>query len=244
MELWTVLGVVVAVVIGVLTLNRGDTEIGPTPTVTAPSVGGSAETMGTAHEEAAPTPVADLQTGTCGRLEGETFAPIPCDAAHSAEIIPASGGCDTEALIRYAGGNPEADVLHEDVRVEEVAGACSARLTGMDLQQSLEDILRQENGVWLRECMDGPSGEVVPCGEEHTGEVVFRENPADPSDLRCQEHAAEYMGTPLQRHYRELNVVSTEESPRRCVVEARGANSLTGSLKNLGSNAVPIGPPY
>ena len=90
----------------------------------------------------------------------------------------------------------------------------------------------------------GQSGEAVSCGKEHTGEVVFREDPAHPKDLRCEERAAEYLGTPPQRHYRELSIVNTEESPRRCIVEARGANSLTDSLRNLGSNAVPVGPPY
>lgn len=243
-----VAAVVVAIIFGVLNLppGGGDTQTSLSPTATTSPAGGSPETTETIQEEDTPTPapVAGPKPGTCGRIEDETFVSVPCDVPHSAEIIPASVACSIEDFVRYAGGNSDLDVLHEDIQTGEVEGVCSARLAGTDLQQSFKDILRQDNGQRFRECVDGLAGEIVPCSEEHTGEVVFREDPANPADLQCDERAAEYMGTSVQGHYLELNIVSTEESPRRCVVEARGANSLTGSLRDLGSKAVPIGPSY
>lgn len=242
-----VAAVVVAIIFGVLNLppGGGDTQTSLSPTGTTSTAGGSPETTETTQEKApTPAPVTDPKPGTCGRIEDETFVSMPCDAPHSAEVIPASAGCGIEDFVRYAGGNSDLDVLHEDIQTGEVEGVCSARLAGTDLQQSFKDILRQDNGQRFRECVDGLAGEIVPCSEEHTGEVVFREDPANPADLQCDERAAEYMGTSVQGHYLELNIVSTEESPRRCVVEARGANSLTGSLRDLGSKAVPIGPSY
>ena len=246
MELWAILGILVAAVFGVLTVKGGITQTNPLPTATTSPAGGSPETTEATQEEDTPTPapVADPKPGTCGRIEDETFVSSPCDVPHSVEVIPTSAGCGVEDFIRYAGGNPDLDVMNEDVQVEEMAGACSARLAGTDLQQSFKDILRQNNGIRFRECVDGQSGQVVPCSAEHTGEVVFREDPADPADLRCAERAAEYMDTSVQGHYRELKLVSTEESPRRCVIKASGINSLTSSLRNLRANAVPIGPPY
>lgn len=243
-----VAAVVVAIIFGVLNLPPGGgvTQTSLSPTATTSPAGGSPETTETIQEEDTPTPVpaADPKPGTCGRIEDETFVFVPCDVPHSAEIIPASVACNIEDFVRYAGGNPDLDVLHEDVQIGKVEGACSAQLAGTDLQQSFKDILRHDNGVRFRECVDGLADEVVPCSEEHTGEVVFREDPADPAELRCDERAAEYMGTSRQRHYRELKTVNTEEPPRRCVVEASGVNSLTSSLRDLGSKAVPIAPPY
>ena len=252
MELWailtllaTVLAIVVAVMLEVTpgrgggqsdspTLTSSGSTASSTETEDVPSNGNSPVSEGAAH----------LQPGTCGGLEGEKFATVPCDAPHSAEVIPASTGCDVEDFARYAGGNPQVDVLRQDIRVLQKDGACFAEVPGPDLRQGFQDILRHESGTQLRECVDERSGEMVSCGENHTGEVVFREDPAHPSDLRCEERAEEYLGTLLQRHYRELRIVSTEGSPRRCVVEVRGANSLTDSLRSLGSKAVPIGPPY
>lgn len=127
------------------------------------------------------------------------------------------------------------------MEVVELDDLCVVYVPGLSVQESYKGFLNGRNGPALRECRNIAES-IVPCNEEHTGEVVFREDPNQPQDLDCEPRADKYMNAPVERHFREVEVLSDDNQPRRCVVEVRGNNSLDTSLRNLGSNAIQLGP--
>lgn len=176
----------------------------------------------------------------CGDLVNNQWNTKPCDSPHSAETIPVDSECGPVAFIRYAGGNPSVEVLRSDIKVDQVNGACIAQVPGLNVQESYEGFLNGSNGPALRECRNAVES-FVPCHEEHTGEVVFREDPTQPQELSCEARASEYMNSPVDTHFRDVNVEALDTQPRRCVVEVRGRNTLETSLRNLGSDAIQLG---
>jgi hypothetical protein len=67
--------------------------------------------------------------------------------------------------------------------------------------------------------------------------VIFEQSrPTDPLD--CRARADAYLGRPFAQHEDDLKLVA---SGTACVVEVRGSNELTASLRRLGSSALPLG---
>lgn len=183
-----------------------------------------------------------IPVGTCGSYSSGKFREIPCDAPHMAEIIATAPECGMGAFLKYAGGNSEIDVLRVDINLQTLEASCVAQAPDLQLEESFEGVLDREDGSALRECYMDRTGSYVPCAERHTGEVIFREDPVNPTDLECETRAEEYMGTTLERIFPKLKIVSTANSPRRCIVEVRGNNTLEGSLRNQGPKAIDLKP--
>jgi hypothetical protein len=164
-----------------------------------------------------------------------------CDLAHALEIVSLGGGCDIDDLLAYLGGVDGQDVLLSSVVPELVplpAGdACTVRPPGSSNTHSARDaLLGPEDDAWRR-CED-VIGREVPCSEAHLAEVVLDGVPPGGS-LDCSATAATYLDAPFARHSDDLSLVQRGE---QCLVSARGNNELTGSVRRLGSRALPLVP--
>jgi hypothetical protein len=79
-------------------------------------------------------------------------------------------------------------------------------------------------------------GSEISCSEPHSAEVIFEQS--DPSEaLDCESRANGYLDRPFSQYAADLRLL---ESGSTCVIEARGDNVLTASLRRLGANALPL----
>ncbi|WP_409331751.1 serine/threonine-protein kinase [Trujillonella humicola] len=173
---------------------------------------------------------AALAVGDC--LDASS-APTACDGAHATEVY-ATGECPPAALLDYLGGRPGTDVLRQDLVLGTAGAACTVGLPDADLDGSSAGVLDGPADEWRR-CLDDDGAE-LPCSQPHAAEVVF-EQQAPTDALNCTARAGEYLGAPFSRHVADLVV---REAGTTCVVEARGSNVLTASLRDLGSRALPL----
>ncbi|MGY1771887.1 protein kinase domain-containing protein [Blastococcus sp. SYSU D00813] len=222
-------GLVAAVV--VLLGGRDDGAGGGTAT-DGGSPGSSAVPSAPAGEEPAPATAtaAALAVGDC--LDAAS-APTACDGAHAVEVYSASD-CSPQALLQYLGGQPGTDVLRQDLVLGTVGTACTVGLPDADLDGSAGGVLDGRADQWRRCLAD--DGAALPCSEPHAAEVVFEQQAAtDP--LNCSGRAGAYMGVPFSRHDADL---VAREAGTTCVVEVRGSNVLTASLRDLDQGALPL----
>jgi hypothetical protein len=146
-------------------------------------------------------------------------------------------------LLGYLGGAVGADVLRSDLSLSTASTAdggtvCTVGWTDGSLTGSQRGVLTSPAGDDWRRCRLA-TGSEVPCSERHTAEVVFdRSDTQDQTAaLNCEARAGQYVGRPFDQVADELKAV---EDGGQCVVEVRGDNVLTASLRNLRSNALPI----
>lgn len=178
----------------------------------------------------APGTTAGLAAGDC--LDASS-APTACDAGHAAEVY-GTGDCTPAALVQYLGGVPGTDVLRQDLILGTVGPACTVGLPDAELDGASAGVLDGPADEWRR-CLDD-DGAALPCSEPHAAEVVFEQQVAtDPLD--CRARAGDYLGVPFSRHDADLAVRGAGTT---CVVEVRGSNVLTASLRDLGSGALPL----
>jgi serine/threonine-protein kinase len=180
-----------------------------------------------AGEEPAP---AALAVGDC--LDAAS-APTACDGAHAAEVYSTSG-CTPQALLQYLGGRPGIDVLRQDLVLEPVGTACTVGLPDADLDGPSGGVLDGRADEWRR-CLDD-DGAALPCSGPHAAEVVFEQQAATDA-LNCTARAGDYLGVPFSRHVADL---AAREAGTTCVVEVRGSNVLTASLRDLDQSALPL----
>ena len=82
----------------------------------------------------------------------------------------------------------------------------------------------------------------MSCIEPHDEEVVALQAADSLQELDCVDEAGEYMSVVWERVQSELDVYEEQlDGARICVVAPRGANSLEGTLKDLGTNSLPLG---
>ncbi|TYP87224.1 hypothetical protein BD833_107164 [Blastococcus xanthinilyticus] len=165
-------------------------------------------------------------------------APAPCDGPHAAEVF-ATGDCSETALLTYLGGQSGQDVLRELSTASLPTGdtvVCTVTAPeGALAGGSHRDVLLSDAGDAWRRCVDHVERE-VGCAQPHVAEVVFdRRDTADPLD--CARRADDYLGTPFATKSADLRVLQDEQ---RCLLAVRGDNILTGSLRRLGSQSLPL----
>ena len=211
----------------------GDDPGGGQASGTTGATSGATDAAGSTTEG---SPVAAvLAVGDC--LAGD-LAPTACDGEHASEVYSTSG-CTPDDLVAYLGGRSGSDVLRSDLALAEVPAdggtACTVGLPGGGLDRASEGVLGGDAGDVWRRCLDGNDTE-LPCSEDHSAEVIFEQ--ADSTDsLNCVARASQYLGTPFDRHSDDLEVV---ESGSTCLIQVRGNNVLTASVRDLRSTALPL----
>lgn len=179
-----------------------------------------------------------VDVGTCLSSADDLSSVVACDTAHAAEIIGTAGDCTLETATGYMGGTSEVDVLHRGVTVDVIDEFCVLSSQDQTVAVSFSNALQLDDGVALRECLNGRTGEFVACSDDHTGEVVARVDIDSTEPLDCPARATAYMGRSSSSLYAQLTVEEDQtESVRRCVVSVRADNRwLDVSLRELGSS--------
>ncbi|MGY1618391.1 protein kinase [Geodermatophilus sp. SYSU D00691] len=213
---------VAAIVVGVVLTGGNGGDDGGDPGTTAQ--GPTSSTGATAP------PVDGFAVGDC--LDAGRQA-TTCDGEHAAEVYSTTD-CTADALLAYLGGEPGRDVLRTNLQTAQVGAACTVGLPGATLDGPNQRVLDDRDGDVWRRCLDGATE--LPCSERHTAEVVFEQaQSTDP--LACTSRADDYLGAPFSRHD---DVLRVREAGTTCLIEVRGADELTASLRDLRSNALPL----
>ncbi len=198
------------------------------------SVPGATDAGSTATEGEANSSVATVSVGTCLDAAGATAG---CDTPHEAEVV-AMGACEPGSAFGYLGGAPAQDVLRTDLGLQSatVAGqeVCVLTGPGAPWSASNQDVLLGRAGDVWRRCGD-ELGRETPCDEPHTTEAVFEGTGAE--ELACGARADDYLGKPFDQVADRLRLVVAGTT---CVVEVRGDNVLTASLRRLGPSSLPL----
>jgi hypothetical protein len=171
---------------------------------------------------------------------------VPCDATHAAETFRATPACDEATLLAFLGGVPGRDVLLStvDSHAEQLPGTPTASICIVEVpaevsSRSNQDVLLPRRWDAWRSCAD-MLGRETPCSAPHKGETVYDGAATSAqADVDCLQRADDYLGGPYSRWSVELQL---RQSGERCVLETRGNNSLTGSLRRLGSRSLPLSP--
>lgn len=231
-----VLTLAATVIFGVRNWTVPGTGTAPTSSLdTAAPAGSNSDQLASGSgsvRESAPTP------GTCLESAGDPESDVACDIPHAAEIIGTGDDCSMEAATRYLGGNPDVDVLHRAVEVNDVDGTCVLSAGDQQVAVSFADALELNDAVALRECLNDRTSEFVPCSQDHTGEVVARVAADATQPLDCAQQATTYMDRSPSTLFDEFTVDEvTTDSARRCVVSVRADNRwLDTSLRAVGSS--------
>lgn len=243
---WTRTGVVAGVVAAVATVGAfaldsldffggDDSEAATQPTsVAEPSP--SPPPSATAEDLPAPEMTTPL---TC-RSAGE---PVPCLQAHSYQVVgidPAE--CDQPGLIAHMGGDPTLDVTRVAAGLESQGGTevCVAK-AGFEWQGYLVNALEGPDGDALRVCVSqGLDTSFVGCDEEHQTEIVGPPS-TELTLAACEDLVERYTDVTTGRLDSRLRIEIRESSDgnRSCAISYTGGNRLTGSLRLIGSTALP-----
>jgi hypothetical protein len=174
--------------------------------------------------------------GTCLDVGGSR---TPCDTEHAAEVFNASGDCSSDALLGYLGGAAGEDVLRDNLPINTVildaATVCSIGSPDGMLEGPNKDALLGSNGDRWRRCGD-ELGRDTSCAGPHKSEVVF-DRGASAEPLDCPTRAEAFLGRPYGQVSDDL---ALRQNGRLCVIEVRGDNMLTRSLRRLGVGSEPF----
>ncbi len=182
---------------------------------------------------------AQVRGGSADCLHGANT--VSCHRDHDGEVL-AVDPCTIDSLTAYLGGRPGMDVLRPDLVVgPELGFTCVARFPFL-LDRQASGALEDDDGSAWRWCRNSRSGADVSCIEPHDEEVVALQAADSLQELDCVDEAGEYMSVVWERVQSELDVYEEQlDGARICVVAPRGANSLEGTLKDLGTNSLPLG---
>ncbi len=190
----------------------------------------------------APAPAAvssALAPGSCVDAAG---LGVSCDVPHFAEVIAPSAGCSAQMLVEYAGGIPHTDVLREDLTAAPLQAIGCAAIIPSGLTARVQDGLNSAGHVALRRCQD-VNGRSVGCDQVHVSEFVYDNPGAGPESISCSAKADTYVDGTYSRHSTKLDAVLVRSGDSAsCLVEAKGSNQLVGSLRRLGTSALPLRP--
>lgn len=230
-----VVGVAVAVVIGVAQLRQGDTGPGSdaTPSLEAPRLGPSASSD-VVDPPAGASDLPETPGGAKGTVcLGETGQAVDCLTPHRAQAFVTDGACDEAALGEFISIRA-GDVVRPDLTIAAQEDRCTVALEGGELTGDLAGSFGAAGSGaadQLRYCLDRDFAPAL-CGEPHHGEVVGAGSSAD-----CTTVAAAYLGIQGTNFPRELEVLARDAN---CVVVVKGENALTRSLRGLGQRTLPI----
>lgn len=193
-----------------------------------------------------PTPVESsvgVREGTCLRSAGA----VECADAHDAEILSVRGAtCERSTIVSYMGGQPTVDVLAPWISpvTHAIDGrpVCLAKFS-KQVTGSMKGAFAGADSAQWRWCRDTKrSQKTVPCNEPHDAEdVAVREVKAAPFD--CRGAAALFVNTNWRQLEDHVSARAIDESAQKlCLVEVLGDAQLNRSLRNNGSNTLPIEP--
>lgn len=203
----------------------------------------SASSSIVAESRESPVPGPSASTSPAGPCLDDSWNPVSCDRAHSAELISAEGPCTQDALISYAGGAAPLDTLRVDLQPKTVEGVGCLVALPDGLGVRIKDGLSGRDHAVLRRCSDRFSQRDVSCDQPHTAEIVHSNPDPGLAETDCRAQAEEYTDNAFSRYGTKLEVLSrTSADDTTCVVQVKGSNVLTGSLRNLASRALPISP--
>ena len=215
----------------------------------APSSSGSAAVAAVPTRETrslTPAAVSDLTRSTVGECLDASHAVLPCDAAHVYQLYSEGSRCDSNTMLAFLGGQLPVDVLGDDVRpvalvVDDRPVCALASPVPGPLLANVQDVLASPGGDVWRKCYDSRVVKEVPCSVPHTDEAVYSGLPAGSAPLDCAARAETYIGTTLSSLGTALHVTATRQSATyECFVGVDSPNSLTASLRRLGTNSLPI----
>jgi hypothetical protein len=192
---------------------------------------------GTESDGASPPGGADKKAGACLDEAGSLLS---CDRPHSSELVTTTAACDLSALVGYAGGIFTRDVLRGDVAPAETSHGCIVKIPE-GLSTKIQDGLSRGDHATLRQCWNRFTERDVSCDQAHTAEVVYFNPDPGATEISCGAHADSYTADAFGRHQEKLEVIRKTSGPAvSCLVQARGSNELIGSLRNLGTGALPL----
>lgn len=171
---------------------------------------------------------------------------VPCHAEHDQEIYsPMSAGvCDESSLILYLGGDPEVDVLGEELLVAESerdSALCSVRSSGDLINGSLEGVWSTDgngngylDGGRYRRCFTYQQ-QPVSCDEEHSAEVFYEGE----EDVDCILRYEVYSGRKADHTIAVVREVV--EATVTCRVEVRAtSDTLFASVRGIENVSLPL----
>jgi hypothetical protein len=178
-----------------------------------------------------------------GECLDELSAVASCDRPHSAEMISSDSACDLPTLVAYAGGTFATDTLRHDLVPTTVDAIGCVVNTPSGLATKIRDGLVSQDNAALRQCWDRFSQRDVTCDQSHTAEVVYSNPDPGTAETDCLARAYAYTGSAFGRYEAKLELLF-RDSPDgvSCLVQVKGSNELKGSLRNLGTKALPIAP--
>lgn len=175
-------------------------------------------------------------------------SPVSCDAPHVYEVIASKRSCRADDLISYLGGAAEMDILTPGIKLTDFSLAgwsyCLVTPPASLSSGTSRRILDGHRGDVWRRCLDSRFGNrEVPCAEPHTAEFVFSGTLKATEHLDCAKRGSSYLGADLSLYTDDLEVeTATQETASECLLAVRGANTLTSSLRRIGTNALPLSP--
>lgn len=201
--------------------------------------GGSASSGESTRSSESATSFAQLKPGTCLNEAGSA---VSCDLQPFSELIAASGPCDLSALVDYAGGTFTTDVLRGDLHTTMTSVGCIVKIPE-GLTTKVQGGLTSREHAALRKCWDRFSDRDVSCDEAHTAEVVYFNPSPEAATVSCSSRADSYMDDAFSRHQAKLEAVKKSLGQSvSCLVQAKGSNEIRGSLRDLGTGALPLQP--
>ncbi|WP_375432843.1 hypothetical protein [uncultured Friedmanniella sp.] len=183
-------------------------------------------------------------TGGDNRVENcldQARRPVDCAQPHRFEVL--TGPCTTAAAVEYLGGAPGTDVPLFNPIVSD--SRCLLEAASNVEGTSRDAFLEPGADIWRR-CVDDRRRSLVPCSANHSGEYAAA-GPADDGNERdCPTAAADYLHQSLSEVDDQLKVTGlkvlkeSDPSDARCLIEIRGKQLLTKSIRNLGVGPVPL----
>lgn len=152
-------------------------------------------------------------------------------------------------MIGYLGGNPDLDVLRAHVVTGADPSCLVTTADNTDLTLSIKGILdvsRGSAGDSFRLCRDDRTTATdVGCNVPHTGEYVGVPAGTVPDQLGCEAAAKNYLNVSVNEVSDRLAVTplptsNPDDGRPRCVITVRGNQTLTGSIRNVRTNALPL----
>jgi hypothetical protein len=193
---------------------------------------------------AEPAPARDATSPKTGDCLTDSFTYSNCSSQHKFEIYQVPPHCTEGDLIMYMGGDPQIEVLRArsaQVPVgKPTVQACVVQADGDTHPNfSAKGVLSSAAGSFWRRCQDRRTGQsTVSCADEHTGEYVRVQAGTSVDQSSCERATDAYLGAGLSRLGDRLVMRVLADSPPtsdqpHCLVETRGPELLTASIRNI-----------
>ena len=186
---------------------------------------------------AAPPQASPIPASSCIDDSGTA---VDCREPHHLEQF--GGACTSTGMIRFMAGQAGLDVVL--ATVSRRANGCAINIPVKVTDTAAGALARSGDDAWRR-CVDKQRDLLVACNEDHTGEYLATGAVHKANLSECNEAAERYMGQTLDNvadllAVRIVDQIDKDPSAARCLIEVRGSQPLTASLRRLGVSPVPI----